>query len=69
MTSQPTPAVAVATDPAQSTWCSHCKADTRFTIGVFVLSSTGVTRVNGLSFCDVCDDPDSPLPVRRIDRG
>ncbi|MFE0763699.1 hypothetical protein [Streptomyces smyrnaeus] len=49
-------------------WCTTCKAWTQLSTDLLLLSPGGVASVGSLTWCEVCDDPDSPLPARRIDR-
>ncbi|WP_326814001.1 MULTISPECIES: hypothetical protein [unclassified Streptomyces] len=50
-------------------WCTACKAWTHITTDLLLLTPDGVATVGTRSYCDICEDPDSPLPARRIDRG
>lgn len=50
-------------------WCAACKAWTQLTADLLLLTPEGVSTVGTRTWCEVCDDPDSPLPPRRIDRG
>lgn len=50
-------------------WCTACKAWTHITTDLLLLTPDGVATVGTLAWCEVHDDPASPLPVRRIDRG
>ncbi|MFJ6014472.1 hypothetical protein [Streptomyces sp. NPDC092952] len=52
----------------QSGWCTVCKAWTHITADLLLLSPDGLTVVGTWAWCEICDDPDSPLPPRRIDR-
>ncbi|QKW06940.1 hypothetical protein HUT18_11580 [Streptomyces sp. NA04227] len=49
-------------------WCADCKAWTQITTPLLLLSPGGVATVGIWTWCEICDDPDSPLPVRRINR-
>lgn len=53
----------------RSGWCPACKAYTRITTDLLLLSPEGVAPVGTWTWCEICDDPDHPLPARRIDRG
>ncbi|WP_381792972.1 hypothetical protein [Streptomyces niveus] len=53
----------------RSGWCTVCKAWTHITADLLLLSPTGLSTVGSFAWCEICDDPDSPLPLRRIDRG
>ncbi|MCX4550594.1 MULTISPECIES: hypothetical protein [unclassified Streptomyces] len=53
----------------RSGWCAVCKAWTHITADLLLLSPGGLTTVGTWAWCEICDDPDSPLPPRRIDRG
>ncbi|MFE7330789.1 hypothetical protein ACFU8W_38785 [Streptomyces sp. NPDC057565] len=50
-------------------WCPDCRAWTGITAELLLLTSEGVATAGDLTWCEVCQDPTSPLPVRRIDRG
>ncbi|MFC7791403.1 hypothetical protein [Streptomyces cinereoruber] len=50
-------------------WCTDCKAWTRQTVDLLLLTADGVSPVGTWTWCEIHDDPDSPLPPRRIDRG
>ncbi|WP_284576801.1 hypothetical protein [Streptomyces sp. 2P-4] len=50
-------------------WCPTCKAETLITTDLLLLAPEGVSAVGTWSWCEICDDPSSPLPPRRIDRG
>ncbi|GGZ23363.1 hypothetical protein GCM10010387_15630 [Streptomyces inusitatus] len=49
-------------------WCPSCKAQTRCTAGLLLLTPDGVTAAGTWTWCEICNDPDSPLPARRIPR-
>lgn len=75
MTPRPVPQTAAPGDlvlypgSLRSGWCTVCKAWTRITADLLLLSPAGLSTVGTLTWCEICDDPDSPLPPRRIDRG
>ncbi|RPK58200.1 hypothetical protein EES44_24345 [Streptomyces sp. ADI96-15] len=74
MTARPTRQTAstdVALHPGtlRSGWCPECKAWTLITADLLLLSPDGLSTVGTGSWCEICDDADSPLPARRIDRG
>jgi hypothetical protein len=49
-------------------WCRVCKAWTHITAELLLLTPAGVTPGGVWAWCEICDDPDNPLPARRIDR-
>lgn len=49
-------------------WCPTCKAWTHITSDLLLLTADGVTTVGTWAGCEICEDPDVPLPTRRIDR-
>lgn len=49
-------------------WCTTCKAWTHITTDLLLLAPGGVSVLGRWAWCEICDDPDSPLPARRIDR-
>lgn len=51
----------------QTGWCAACKAWTRITADLLLLAPDGLSTIGTLSYCEVCEDPDHPLPARRID--
>ncbi|MFD3848173.1 hypothetical protein ACFWVB_20070 [Streptomyces microflavus] len=55
--------------PLRTDWCHACKADTRITADLVLLTPGGLSTVGALSWCEVCEDPDCPLPQRRINGG
>ncbi|MFI0934588.1 hypothetical protein ACH4RG_23060 [Streptomyces sp. NPDC021019] len=55
--------------PVRPGWCPECKAETRITTDLLLLAPEGVSHVGTWTWCEVCDDPDHPLPMRRIPRG
>ncbi|MCX5326287.1 hypothetical protein [Streptomyces sp. NBC_00120] len=52
----------------RSGWCSACKAWTHLTADLLLLAPEGVSTIGTWEWCEICDDPDEPLPARRIDR-
>ncbi|GAA2948284.1 hypothetical protein ACFPN0_15210 [Kitasatospora cinereorecta] len=50
-------------------WCPDCRAFTQITADLLLMSPDGVSTAGAVSFCEVCEDPDSPLPPPRIPRG
>ena len=49
-------------------WCTACKAWTCVSTDLLLLSPAGVATAGTWSWCEICEDPDSPLPARRTDR-
>ena len=49
-------------------WCTTCKAFTHISTDLLLLTPGGVSTVGTWSWCEICDDPDDPLPARRINR-
>ncbi|MET9321989.1 hypothetical protein ABZX75_17610 [Streptomyces sp. NPDC003038] len=60
--------VALHPGTVRTGWCRTCKAWTHLTADLLLLSPDGLTLVGTWAWCEVCDDPENPLPVRRIDR-
>ena len=54
--------VTVETGEPRETWCTACKAFTRATGDVLVLTADGVATVGTWTFCDTCEDPADPEP-------
>ncbi|WP_433856663.1 hypothetical protein [Streptomyces kronopolitis] len=52
----------------RTAWCDVCKAWTHLTADLLLLAPEGVSTIGVWSWCEVCDDPDDPLPARRTDR-
>lgn len=50
-------------------WCTACKAWTRLTADLSLLTPDGISMLGSRTWCEICDDTDNPLPPRRIDRG
>lgn len=50
-------------------WCTTCRAWTHISVDLLLFAPDGLSTVGTWAWCEVCEDPDSPLPVRRIDRG
>jgi hypothetical protein len=65
---QDTRGLALHPGSLQTGWCGVCKAWTHITADLLLLTPTGLTTVGTWAWCEICDDPDSPLPARRIDR-
>ncbi|MGA5497712.1 hypothetical protein ACPCSP_25445 [Streptomyces cinereoruber] len=65
---QAPPGVALQPGTAVTDWCALCKAWTRQTVALLLLTVDGVAPAGSWSWCEIHDDPDSPLPPRRIDR-
>jgi hypothetical protein len=42
--------------PAREDWCTRCKAFTRVTGDILMLSPGGVTVVGTWTACEICDD-------------
>ncbi|MFZ3595047.1 hypothetical protein [Streptomyces sp. BH104] len=51
----------------RSGWCTTCKAWTHLTADLLLLAPEGVSTIGTWEWCEICDDPDDPLPARRID--
>lgn len=49
----------------RSGWCTDCKAATRWSADLLLVTPDGVTTVGTFSWCEVHEDPASPLPARR----
>lgn len=49
--------VYVTTSPPRTDWCPACKAYTRFTGDVLLLTPDGVSVVGSYTGCEICDDP------------
>lgn len=49
-------------------WCLTCKAWTLLTADLLLLTPGGVSTLGTRTWCEVCDDPDDPLPPRRTER-
>ncbi|WP_439082074.1 hypothetical protein [Streptomyces sp. WL006] len=62
-------AFVVHTGTPEAGWCPVCKAWTLLTAGLLLLTPDGVSALGDRTWCEVCDDPDAPLPPRRTDRG
>lgn len=54
--------------PSRETWCLSCRAWTGIAADLLLLSAEGVWSAGTLTWCEVCEDPRNPMPVRRIDR-
>lgn len=67
----PAPDLVVTVTPGTPapTWCPTCKAYTRLAGELLLLDPAGVTQVGSYTWCEVCDDPHTPLPPRRIGHG
>lgn len=52
--------VTVATARPRPKWCPRCKANSALTVDVYALFPTGVTFINTVAVCEICDDPDDP---------
>ncbi|MER6367424.1 hypothetical protein [Streptomyces mirabilis] len=50
--------VHVTPGPAREDWCPTCKANTRLTGDVLMLTPDGVSVVGTWTACEICDDPD-----------
>ncbi|MFD8820755.1 hypothetical protein ACFV1C_00050 [Streptomyces sp. NPDC059605] len=46
-------------------WCTDCKARTRLSTDVLLLTPEGVSTLGAWSWCEVHEDPAAPLPARR----
>lgn len=56
--------VHVIPGPAHEDWCPTCKANTRLTGDILMLTPDGVSVVGTWTACEICDDPDE-LPRER----
>lgn len=56
--------VTVDTGEARQEWCTACKAYTRLTGDVLMLTPDGVSTVGTWTACEICDDPDDPEAAR-----
>ncbi|WTW95406.1 hypothetical protein OG216_19380 [Streptomycetaceae bacterium NBC_01309] len=54
--------VSVVTGDGREDWCAACKAYTRHTGDVLMLSPEGVSTVGAWSWCEICDDPADQPP-------
>ncbi|MFB7114497.1 hypothetical protein [Streptomyces sp. NPDC056291] len=56
----PQPALAVTVAPGEvlEDWCPACKAYTRITGSLALLTPAGVSTVGTWTWCSVCEDPD-----------
>lgn len=61
--------VHLANGNVHTDWCPTCKAYTVLTGTTLLLTSGGVSTVGTWQWCEVCNDPESSPPPRRIDRG
>ncbi|MFF4292099.1 hypothetical protein ACFY0N_00410 [Streptomyces vinaceus] len=61
--------VALHPGTTRETWCKDCRAWTRITAELLLITDEGVGPAGVLTWCEVCEDPRTPLPARRIDRG
>ncbi|MFD4315000.1 hypothetical protein [Streptomyces sp. NPDC058548] len=67
---QPAPAgLVLHPGSLRSGWCQVCKAWTHITADLVLIAPDGVTTAGTWAWCEICDDPDHPLPARRITRG
>lgn len=64
-TAPPPPPDTVHAVPGTATteWCTRCKAWTRLSGDVLLLTPTGVARAGRYTWCEVCDDPDTRKPA------
>ncbi|MFF4391451.1 hypothetical protein ACFY0G_32380 [Streptomyces sp. NPDC001552] len=63
------PDVALHPGTTREAWCGDCRAWTSIAADLLLLTPQGVATAGTLTWCEVCEDPTSPLPARRIDRG
>jgi hypothetical protein len=54
----PSLTVHVTPGPAREDWCPACKAWTRLTGDVLMLTPDGVSLIGTWTVCEICDDPD-----------
>lgn len=50
--------VTLAPGDVREDWCTVCKAYTRFTGAMLLLTPDGVTTVGYWVWCEICDDPE-----------
>ncbi|WP_405893717.1 hypothetical protein OG272_15735 [Streptomyces sp. NBC_00104] len=56
----------VAPTAVREDWCHVCKAYTRLTVDLLLLTPCGVTTVGTWAWCEICDDPtDQPQEAAR----
>lgn len=64
----PAPSLTVTLLPGTDTredWCTACKAYTRLTGTVLILTPNGVATAGDWAWCEICDDPtDQGGPAR-----
>ncbi|MFF5668810.1 hypothetical protein ACFY8S_01515 [Streptomyces hygroscopicus] len=48
----------VEAGPPRPDWCRTCKAHTRFTGDVLLLTPAGVAIVGAYAGCEICDEPE-----------
>ncbi|MEV6565874.1 hypothetical protein [Streptomyces kronopolitis] len=65
---QPPAGLSLHAGTLRSGWCTKCKAWTYISTDLVLLTSSGVSTLGTWEWCEICDDPDDPLPARRIDR-
>lgn len=53
---QPAP-LTVAPGKVRDEWCTACKAYTRITGELLLLTAAGVSTVGTWTWCEICDDP------------
>lgn len=68
MQALPLGALALHTGSVRTGWCAACKAWTHLSADLLLLTPDGVSTIGAGEWCEVHDDPDSPLPARRINR-
>lgn len=56
----PPPVLTVHVEPGspRPDWCHVCKAETRFTGDVLLLTPDGVAVVGSYAGCEICDEPE-----------
>ncbi|MFC8465991.1 hypothetical protein [Streptomyces sp. NPDC057250] len=64
-TAAPDPRLTLTSSTPVEEWCADCKAFTRVTARLLVLTADGVGDLGPWTWCEVCDDPDQTLPDRR----
>lgn len=58
MQGDPPLGVTVAPSEVREDWCPVCKAYTRITGSLALLTAAGVSTVGTWAWCSVCEDPD-----------
>ncbi|WP_030236790.1 hypothetical protein [Streptomyces sp. NRRL S-350] len=61
-------AAVVTTGTPWELWCSGCRAFTLLAAELLLLAPDGVSVLDVVQWCEVCDDLDHPPRPRRTDR-